>query len=477
VRRLGLVPGGDNGTFFQAVPLYNKSFDETSRLSAGDTPVIAGRDYYPLTGGGRPRPVNGTQVIYAGDTRNAAALIPASETIGKIVLILGPTPGIARRYPQAAAYMIVPPEAAIPQLREIMSHVFTQMKEPDDTVIKPLTIAVPAASVAKFLGVPVANAHPGAIGTTLSGEIRYKIVDAPARNVVAIIPGSDPVLRKEYVALGAHNDHLGLRDEGAVDTDSVRAFNEIAERLYVARRHELPDFPGTGLTQSERASLKVNLDSLHHIHPARMDSVYNGADDDGSGSIGLLEIAEKFATDKVKPKRSLLFVWHTGEELGLFGSEYFTDHPSVPRDSIVGQLNIDMIGRGDSADTPGGGPGFLQMIGSRRLSTELGDLLDTLGAKHGFKFDYSFDAAGHPEQYYCRSDHYEYARYGIPIAFMSTGGHVDYHQVTDEPQYIDYAHLARVANFVADAAQRIGNMDHRLVVDHPKPDPKAECVQ
>jgi hypothetical protein len=138
-----------------------------------------------------------------------------------------------------------------------------------------------------------------------------------------------------------------------------------------------------------------------------------------------------------------------------------------------------MIGRGETADIPGGGPGYLQLIGSRRLSTELGDLVESVNKSYSspFKFDYQFDAAGHPEQYYCRSDHYEYARYGIPITFFSTGGHVDYHQVTDEPQYINFPHLVKVASLVADVAERIANLDHRVVVDKPKPDPHGQCVQ
>ena len=481
VRRLGLVPAGDNGTFFQAVPIYNKSFDQASRLVAGETPVVEGRDYFPIYigEGGTTRSITGAQVIYAGSTEEPATLIPESAADGKVVLVTGPTPGIARRYPGAKAFIIVVGSQDLSQLQAIATRVSTLMHEPSDSVSLPLYLAVPPASIPLFLGVPIANARPGTIGKTLAGDVRYKVEAAPARNVVAVIPGSDPILRKEFVALGAHNDHLGFRDEGPVDTDSLRAFNDIAARIYEKRTHELPGFPGSGLTAPERASIKVNVDSLHRARPARKDSIYNGADDDGSGSVGLLEIAEKFATGKVRPKRSLIFVWHTGEELGLFGSEFFTDHPTIARDSIVAQLNIDMIGRGEATDLPGGGPGFLQVIGSRRLSTELGDLLETVNKqnRHGFRFDYSFDAPGHPEQYYCRSDHYEYARYGIPIAFMSTGGHVDYHQVTDEPQYINYAHLARVASFVADLAGHVGNLDHRLVVDHPKPDPHAECVQ
>jgi Zn-dependent M28 family amino/carboxypeptidase len=214
------------------------------------------------------------------------------------------------------------------------------------------------------------------------------------------------------------------------------------------------------------------------LRPARQDSIVNGADDDGSGSMALLEIAEKMVAGP-RPKRSVLFVWHTGEESGLQGSRWFTDHPTVPRDSIVSQINIDMIGRGGPTDEAKGGPGYLQVIGSRRLSTELGDLVEAVNHadKHGLDFDYTYDADGHPDNFYCRSDHYNYARYGIPIVFFSTGGHRDYHQVTDEPQYLDYPKFARVTSFVADLTERIANLDHRPKVDKPKPDPEAPWHQ
>ncbi len=92
-------------------------------------------------------------------------------------------------------------------------------------------------------------------------------------------------------------------------------------------------------------------------------------------------------------------------------------------------------------------------------------------------FDYSLDANGHPQNIYCRSDHYSYARYGIPVVFFTTGGHSDYHQVTDEPEYIDYDHMARVANLIEDVAMHVADLDHRVVVDHPKPDPHGQCQQ
>jgi hypothetical protein len=294
---------------------------------------------------------------------------------------------------------------------------------------------------------------------------------APARNVVAILPGSDPRLKGEYVALGAHNDHLGLAPH-PVDHDSLRAFNRVI-------RPRGADSPERRATAAEQATVRAGLDSLRRLHPPRPDSVYNGADDDGSGTVALLEIAEAAARTPQRPRRSLLFVSHTGEEEGVFGSSYFVEHPTVPRDSTVAQLNMDMIGRGDAADVPGGGPSYLQVIGSRRLSTELGELAEQVNTdgKHGFRFDYSLDAPGEPEQVYCRSDHTEYARFGIPIIFVTTDLHEDYHQVTDEPEYIDYVKLARVAGLVDDLALRVANLDHRVVVDHPKPDPNAPCHQ
>jgi Zn-dependent M28 family amino/carboxypeptidase len=193
----------------------------------------------------------------------------------------------------------------------------------------------------------------------------------------------------------------------------------------------------------------------------------------------VLEVAEAFAGAANRPKRSLLFVWHTGEEKGLLGSRWFADHPTVPRDSIVAQINIDMVGRGAATDLGAGSPRYLQLVGSRRLSTELGDLTETVNRAEPapFVLDYTFDANGHPDNIYCRSDHYNYARYGIPVVFLTTGLHGDYHQVTDEAQYIDYPHMTRVAQFVQNLTARVAGLGHRPVVDKAKPDPMGSCRQ
>jgi Zn-dependent M28 family amino/carboxypeptidase len=284
--------------------------------------------------------------------------------------------------------------------------------------------------------------------------------------------------------VGAHNDHVGYNNR-PVDHDSIKAFNDVF-LLQGAESRPTPD-------QLKDAALwaKVNakIATARALNPPRPDSIYNGADDDGSGSVTVLEIAEAFAAGKLKPKRSILFIWQTGEESGMWGSGWFADHPTVPRDSIVGAINMDMVGRGFATDVTGttkegafmyGGPGYLQLVGSRRLSAEFGDLVETVNTekKLGFKFDYNIDADGHPQNIYCRSDHWSYAKYGIPVVFFTTGGHADYHQLTDEPQYINYPHMADVSKLGLEVAMKVANLDHRVKMDKAGPfDPKARCRQ
>lgn len=333
------------------------------------------------------------------------------------------------------------------------------------------------AAEARRIGLKAAGDHGTYFQDIHPDSSRRFSANAPtgtARNVIAVIRGSDPALRDEFVAIGAHNDHVGTRPD-ALDHDSLRAYNLELQR----RGAPIWDRRLSAWRAALRDSIRINVDSLRRIRPVRRDSVYNGADDDGSGTVAVLEIAEAIAAMPVKPKRSILFVWHTGEEAGLLGSKWFADHPTIPRDKIVAQLNIDMVGRGGAADIAGGGPRYLQLMGSRRISTELGDLIEQVNSteKMPFSIDYSWDANGHPERIYCRSDHWNYARYNIPITFFTTGLHADYHQLTDEPQYIDYDHLMRVTQLVRDVAVRVANLDHRPRIDKPVTDPTAACVQ
>lgn len=491
----GLQPAGTNGTWFVNVPLRVRRPDTTTTLAVDGTPLIRGTDYVPvaavgslLTFGQTFDATRGVAVVYGGRLGDSAALSPAAIA-GKLVVLdapfgVGGRPdfqiwrhGNLARYAGAAAIAVASLDISPPQIADYFARPQTRLadRETAPAAGLPFGLLITASTEAKLLGAAPTTLSPGATGRTVIGALRF--LDSPtpavARDVVAILPGSDPSLRGEYVAIGAHNDHLGFTHRPR-DVDSLHAFNTAVWRM----RALTPDVPPP--SAEAMAAIRVNMDSIRLAHPAvRRDSVYKGADDDGSGTVSVLAMARAFATSPTRPRRSILFVWHTGEEKGLYGSEYFTDHPTVPRDSIVAQLNMDMVGRGDSADIKGGGPTYLELVGSRRLSTELGDLVESVNRDEPtpMTFDYTFDANGHPENIYCRSDHYEYARYGIPIVFFTTGLHQDYHQLSDEPQYIDYAHMALVDRLVHDIAVTVADLDHRVRVDHPIPGPKAPCRQ
>ena len=491
LRRLGLQPAGENGGYFQNIPLYAYTVDTAAtRMTTGGRTLAYGADYFPLARMERRVALDGVPVVYGGSTTDSTTWIPAAAATGKIVVMSVPAMAspfrgasfpTTHRYGSATAVLIAALDRVPENVRAYFAS-FTALRN-DATPVPgaPTVFVTPAVAAGLFGAASLETTKSGSAGRAVGGVLTLHETQAPGRNVVALLPGSDPALRGQYVAIGAHNDHVGFNQK-PVDHDSLRALNMVARPQGADN-----DAPGT-LTDAQQTRVTALIDSLRKLHPARQDSIFNGADDDGSGSVSVLEIAEAFATAKQKPKRSILFVWHTGEEAGLYGSAHFTDHPTVPRDSIVAQLNMDMVGRGGATDVTGetkagdlthGGAGYLQLVGSRRLSTELGDLIEQVNRDNnlGFTFDYSMDANGHPQNIYCRSDHYEYARYGIPIVFFTTGGHSDYHQVTDEPQYIDYDHMATVAELVHETAVDVANLGHRVAVDHPKPDPHGDCRQ
>ncbi|HET9005014.1 MAG TPA: M28 family peptidase [Gemmatimonadaceae bacterium] len=487
-KRLGLRPAGEDGGYFQTIPLKTRVTDSASTLSVGGTALTFGTEW--AVSGGMPLTLANAPVVYGGTIGDSTSMISRDSVAGKVVVFgfsaLPGSPrilrGAARFAPDAAAIVLISPDMFLNYMRRPATFVDDPSNQPRATT--PLVLMT-AAGVARMFDAPVTTLVKGAIGKPLSADVRFKVtpVPFPARNVVAILPGRDKKLKGEYVAIGAHNDHIGMNNR-PVNTDSLRIFNHIV-------RPGGAEDAGKQATPEQQATFDSTYAAWKAANPsavARLDSISNGADDDGSGSVAVLEVAEKLASLKTKPKRSVIFVWHVGEEKGLLGSAWFTDHPTVQRDSIVAQLNMDMVGRGAASDVVGetkdgavlhGGPDYLQLVGSRRLSTELGDLIEKVNTEghHRFTFDYSMDANGHPMNIYCRSDHYEYARYGIPITFFTTGGHSDYHQVTDEPEFIDYQHMARVANLVEDVAVHVANLDHRVVVDQPKPDPRGACRQ
>jgi hypothetical protein len=249
---------------------------------------------------------------------------------------------------------------------------------------------------------------------------------AMTQNVVGVLEGSDSVLKNEYVAIGAHYDHVG-----------------------------------TG-------------------QPANGDAIYNGADDDGSGTVGVLAIAEALARG-ARPKRSVLFVWHCAEEKGLWGSQYFTKFPTIPLAQIVAQLNMDMIGRskkeGDTnqANRDLSGPNEIHVIGSKIMSTELGELSERVNRAYlNLTFNYKYDDPADPNRFFFRSDHYNYARNGVPIIFYFDGVHEDYHRPSDSPDKIDYQKMEKITRTVFLTTLELANTPTRPRVDKQLP---AQLIQ
>jgi hypothetical protein len=234
------------------------------------------------------------------------------------------------------------------------------------------------------------------------------------QNVVGILPGTDPALKNEYVAISAHYDHLQTNQKG---------------------------------------------------------EIYPGADDDGSGTTSVLAIAHAMAMDP--PKRSVLVIFHAGEELGLLGSKFNTDYsPAVPLDHIVADLNIDMIGRSKPAgdkerlDEHLTDANTIYLVGSNRISKELDKISQETNSDYQkLNLDYYYNDPTNPERIYFRSDHWNYAKHGIPVIFYFDGTHVDYHQPTDTIDKIDFNKMTNVARLVFETAWRLGNLDHDLAKD------------
>ncbi len=266
------------------------------------------------------------------------------------------------------------------------------------------------------------------VSITVDVNADYDIVQTRlTRNVIGMVEGSDGRLKDTFVMLGAHYDHVGYQ--------------------------QVPPAPGAG------ANLIASCSGQQRPQPRTGDIIYNGADDDASGSVALLGIARRLAAGP-RPKRSLLFVWHAGEEAGLLGSRYYADYPGVPLDKIAAQLNVDMIGRNRCDDPAEANTVYL--VGSDRISTELHNLSEDANAAldRPLTLDYEMNDPADPESLYTRSDHYSYAAKGIPVIFYTTGLHRDYHYVTDEVDKIDFVKLTRIAQLVYTTAFRLGNLDH-----------------
>lgn len=368
-RRIGLEPAGENGGWFQTVPIVRRTIDPASALTVDRATFKVWDDLLPRDQGKGARSLDGARVVYGGAW--GEDLISLEQAQGKLVVITVPpvngAPAAAvnraqttERFRTAAGIVVATLDAFDSAIRLDLQDTGAQLASGERKEAPAFMYAGSRVAEA-LLGAPPSTLRPGAEGKTVSGNVGFvdTPVPDPARNVVAILRGSDPALSGQLVAIGAHNDHDGIGPE-TLDHDSLRAFNR------VMRPEGANSTPGEP-TAEQTARIAAILDSLRRERGPRPDSVLNGADDDGSGTVGVLEIAELLAKAPARPKRSVLFVWHTAEEMGLLGSDWFTRHhhgePSglspAHRRAAVHRLRQD--GSGDATHRRcgdgGGGPG------------------------------------------------------------------------------------------------------------------------
>jgi hypothetical protein len=413
-RRLGLAPGGDDGGFIQRYTLFEERLDLVVRLSSGDG-WRPGTDVVQVGGGDTDSVVTGPAVLVTGNGQ-----LPASPRLtGAVVFVSAGLDerrsGLTEEGRDLLEAINLREPAAVVLVADFSPFVwrFLSRRQSMTQVRKgwqqassdgPPLLAVRADLAQQLLGQHgLAPSTGGAVAAhTLDGlnvtvQAARTAVETSAPNVVGILEGSDPELKREYVLFSAHMDHVGVGN------------------------------------------------------PIDGDSIYNGADDDASGTIAVVEAAEAFATLNPRPKRSMIFLLVSGEEKGLWGSEYYAERPTVPITDVVANLNADMVGR---------------------------NWPDTVNDEHPELNMTAIDDIWPEERFYFRSDHYNFARKGVPILFFFSGTHEDYHRPSDHPEAIDAEKESRIVRLmfylgldVANAAERPrwDPESYRQIVEAPVP--------
>jgi Peptidase family M28 len=459
----GIKPAGDNGTYFQKFPLRRVKIDaQNTRLQLNNQSFAYGEDFLAnYTAGSIPA----SEIVYAshGWVLKSKNINPYEgiDVRDKIVVVVNSLPkGVTFNdlqgkagedwfspplYAQANGARAVIAFGTFGNLSNWKGTVWTQTEKggvefgkQQTQITIPTITAGPRLIAALFQGEKASGGNvftkaimqdfvePFALNPTkkINLSVAVKTEMTHSQNVVGILEGSDPVLKNEYVAIGAHYDHVGTNPFAAGD-----------------------------------------------------DKIWNGADDDGSGTVAVLSMAEAFSKGAQRPKRSILFIWHAGEEKGLWGSEYFSENPTVPITSIITELNIDMIGRAQKLNEPVKPrnqeltkQGEVYLIGSKMMSTELGEVSEaTNNAFLKMNFNYRYDDPKDPQQFFYRSDHYNYARKGVPIIFYMDGDHEDYHQPSDSVEKIDFEQMEKIARTIFATGWELANRPTRPKVDKPLP--------
>jgi len=442
-RKLGLKPAGKDASYLQPFELdvVKPSTASSLRLisAAGSTAYAFGKDFFTTAA---KDTMFSAPLVFAGfmDTpitpEQEAALMDRIVVIfaGRRSDVLNPTPSGPRRggfrfFRSAAAVIVISDEVtqgAIEEQIKTFANAFQKgsmsLKGVSRRGRGQITLTVSSAlgtALLAELGMPLPDLRMKAAKDSTAGPMPLTktsvTLDLKAlreiktsENVAAILEGSDPTLKDEYVILTAHYDHVGVS--------------------------------------------------------AATGEVYNGADDDGSGTSMILELAEAFVSNPVKPKRSLVFMTVAGEEKGLLGSSYYVQNPLAPLERTVANLNIDMIGRIDKKHEKAKSPAYVYVIGSDKISTELDSVLQSANDQTSrLLLDYEYNDDNDPNQFYRRSDHYNFARNGIPIVFYFTGIHDDYHRPTDTVEKIEFDRMVKVGQLIYATAWKAANFKRPFV--------------
>jgi len=459
--RWGFKPAGDDGTYYQKIALRYETADPAGNsLKIGDATYKFNDDYFRMSG---DTSVSG-DLVFGGNgwfiKAKGIDALAGVDVKGKIVVLFAkgfPRGSNATGYPEgvtradltgtegvdwaspvtyakskgAKGIIIV----AGPQLSKAWPMIkgFLSRAKVSPEKLETGTPADPNFPVLLLNGTAGEAVVGGAeklesktafdINKNSAIEAKAKVETKWTQNVVALWEGSDPLLKKEMVAIGAHYDHEGMN----------------------------PNAPGP-------------------------DKIWNGADDDGSGTVAVLSIAEALATSAVKPKRSILFVWHCGEEKGLWGSEYFNKFPTVDIKQVVAQLNIDMIGRSKPAgDTEPknaelSGPNEIYVIGKDMMSSTLGNIVSGVNDSYlKMNYDTRYDDPNDKNRFFFRSDHFNYAQNGIPVTFWFDGVHIDYHQPSDTADKIDYVKMEKVTRTIMLTLFKLADLKVRPAIDKELP--------
>jgi len=417
-RSFGLRPAGDSGNFLQRYRVSRRRFDAADSrvtLAAGKVEATArfDRSARYVQGPVPERPITGPIVVVGGKldpdavgrvaVRGKVVLYPIDPAMGsdgtiqvtRALRLAGPSAVVLVVNVPADTYAARLPNTAIARTAVDLKLMTPPVVEVNEAALAPVLRAarVDLASIRAAPG-PVYRQVPGLKATVALEDSVLHELTAP--NTVGILSGSDPQLRGEYLVFSAHMDHIG-------------------------------------------------------ITPGLPDSVNNGADDDASGTAGVMELAEAFSRAGARPKRSIIFLTVSGEEKGLWGSRYFTEHPPVPLAHIVADLNIDMIGR-NWRDT---------IVAIGREHSDLGATLARVNRAHPELHMTAIDDRWPQERFYFRSDHYNFARKGVPILFFFNGVHPDYHQVTDSPDKIDSEKESRILRLLYYLGRAVGDAPAR----------------